>query len=68
MCRNDNALYIIGRRLFQVQQKKVDKDIEKRKSVMSDMRLLATLYMAFTEHKPDSRNLEEMFTIDSFSS
>lgn len=68
LCRTDRALFIIGRRLFQVKQKKVDKDMEKRKSVMSDMRLLARVYLAFQHYIPESNTLENMYLRENFPS
>lgn len=44
MCKNDPVLLQIGRRLWSKQKRKVDKKTEVRKSVMRDMRRLATLY------------------------
>ncbi|WAR20331.1 hypothetical protein MAR_002169 [Mya arenaria] len=53
LCRTDDTLFVIGRRLFQVKKKRVDKDMEIRKSVMSDMRLLARVYIEFQETSVD---------------
>nr|XP_054753532.1 uncharacterized protein LOC129259256 [Lytechinus pictus] len=53
MCKTDPVLLTIGRRLWSKQKRKVDKKTEVRKSVMRDMRRLASLYkiMQQTESK-----------------
>lgn len=65
ICRTDPALLLVGKRQFQKSKKKVDKVMECRKSVMQDMRLLATLYKAFKEYVP-SITSEEMFHRSNF--
>ncbi|KAH3729255.1 hypothetical protein DPMN_055222 [Dreissena polymorpha] len=56
----------IGRSLYQEQKGKVGKDMEVKKSVMSDMRSLARLYTAFKEFMPTSHNIEDMFIVKHF--
>jgi len=47
LCRSDEHILAIGRRLYEKRQAKKDKKTEVKRSVMSDMRRLATLYMNF---------------------
>ncbi|XP_033114799.1 uncharacterized protein LOC117115204 isoform X2 [Anneissia japonica] len=47
MCVKDKVLMNIGKRLWSKQKRKVDKAVEVRKSVMADMRRLASLHIAF---------------------
>jgi hypothetical protein len=44
MCREDEAIKLLGRHLLQKDRAKVDKTDEVAKSVMSDMRIIARLY------------------------
>ncbi|XP_041456679.1 uncharacterized protein LOC121408987 isoform X1 [Lytechinus variegatus] len=46
ICKNDKVLLTIGRRLWEKKRKKINKD-DNRKSVMTDMRRLGRLYLAF---------------------
>lgn len=67
MCRMDTTIQLIGRRLFQKNLRKVDKTMEVRKSVMSDMRLLARLFLAFREVSvEETTNAEDMFIRTNF--
>lgn len=48
-CKNDETIRLVGTRLFEKLRKKPDKRIEVIKSVRSDMRRLARLYMSFVQ-------------------
>lgn len=67
ICRSDETLLTIGKRLFQVNKRKVEKDMEIRKSVMQDMRQLARIYMAFKIDVPTSESLGDMFIRGNFT-
>ena len=54
LCREDETIVTVGERLFQKNFRKVDKLQETRKSVMSDMRLLGKLFLAFKSGQEDS--------------
>ena len=49
ICRTDPTIRLIGRELFKKDIKKVDKEMETRKSVMADMRLLGALLLSMKE-------------------
>ncbi|KAJ8018484.1 hypothetical protein HOLleu_43501 [Holothuria leucospilota] len=49
ICRNDPVIVSIGKRLWDKGRNKEDKKLEVRKSVMSDMRRLGSLYQCFKE-------------------
>ncbi|XP_071500912.1 uncharacterized protein [Diadema antillarum] len=49
LCQQDEVLIDIGRRLWNKQKKKMDKRAGVRKSVMTDMRRLAGLYLALKD-------------------
>lgn len=66
LCRSSPELIFIGRSLFQEQKGKVGKAMEVKKSVMSDLRILARLYLAFKEYVPYSQSLEDMFIVKNF--
>ncbi|XP_071958628.1 uncharacterized protein [Antedon mediterranea] len=50
ICRTDLTLINIGKKFWDKKKNKKDKKLEGRKSVMSDMRRLATLYNFFKKH------------------
>lgn len=52
LCRNDPTIRLVGERLFTKLKKKPDKKVEVRKTVMSDMRKIANLYVNFKQNKP----------------
>lgn len=54
-------LLIIGQNLYDKLRGKQDKKTEVRRSVMSDMRRLATLYMHFTEQMTSAGNSDIEF-------
>lgn len=47
LCRQDELILTVGRSQFQKDKRKADKKVEVRKSVMANMRTLASLYMEF---------------------
>lgn len=49
LCKSEPKLIVIGKRLYQKGRRKVDKQMEHRKSVMCDMRLLSRLFIEFKE-------------------
>ncbi|XP_011661625.2 uncharacterized protein LOC105437092 [Strongylocentrotus purpuratus] len=49
ICQEDPVLLEIGKRLWSKQKKKVDKKVQVKRSVMTDMRRLASLYVIFEE-------------------
>ena len=53
LCRTDATIRAVGRHLWLKDSTKVDKTYEVRKSVMADMRTLASLYAEFRKH-PDA--------------
>src|SRR6218665_3285790 len=47
LCKTDNMIRLFGSRMFEKLAGKTDKEAEVKRSVMSDMRRLAYLYLAF---------------------
>ncbi|PIK43850.1 hypothetical protein BSL78_19292 [Apostichopus japonicus] len=73
-CRKDPVVINIGERLWTKSKLKKDKAGEVRKSVMTSMRRLATLYMTFLEQqleygpiKEIEKNLADMFLRDNYT-
>jgi len=68
LCKTDATIRSIGERLFERTKRKVDKEMETRKSVMNDMRLLAKLYISFNgqDNSPESTDSEVMFRRQNF--
>ena len=65
LCRTDPVIRLVGKRLWQKNEKKPDKRNEVRKSVMLDMRRLATLYTHFN-NQPGAANKNEGTAADMF--
>ncbi|KAJ8046374.1 hypothetical protein HOLleu_05024 [Holothuria leucospilota] len=74
-CRNDPTIVTIGKRLWDKGKAKENKKTEVRKSVMSDMRRLASLYKCFKEQSKihstfeveESGTSQDMFRRRSFN-
>ena len=56
LCRTDTTIKLIGSKSWEKEKTKVDKFDEVRKSVMGDMRTIATLYFEFKSRFPGSTN------------
>ena len=68
-CRTDQTIILIGRYLWQKDRTKVDKHDEVRKSVMSDMRNLAKLYLQFKlclSEDQNSTDAADMFSRENW--
>lgn len=61
LCRTDSSIIFIGKMQYQKGRGKVGKEMEVRKSVMNNMRLLAKLYISFKDILPISKTFEDMF-------
>ena len=61
LCKSDEWLLMIGQKLYDKLRGKQDKKTEVRRSVMSDMRRLATLYTHFKEQMTFAGNNETQF-------
>ena len=61
ICKTDQDLISIGRILFRKDKTKVEKTDEVRKSVMSDMRLLARLYISLKRRVPLANGISSIF-------
>jgi len=59
--KSEEWLLIIGQKLYDKLRGKQDKKTEVRRSVMSDMRRLATLYTHFTEQMTSAGNSDKEF-------
>ena len=68
LCRSDPTIVLIGRRRFQRNRGKVDKLVEIKKSVMTEMRLLSKLCIVFAEAAPGSNiSAKDMFVRTNFN-
>lgn len=63
MAKTDPAIRIIGERRFQAARQKVDMEQESCRAVRAEMRLLATLYIAFgkEENAPLTSDASALF-------
>jgi hypothetical protein len=66
LCTNDETLMLVGQRMFSKINKKKDKKTEVRKSVMTDMRRLASLFLAFKNATRESLHVEAADIRDMF--
>ena len=68
VCKTDKCLLKIGERLYEKMKAKRDKKMEVKRSVMSDMRRLANLFLKFKEAKvsPEECSVIHMFQRDNF--
>ena len=73
VCTSDAVLLKIGRRLWYKQKRKVDKKVEVRKSVMTDMRRMANLYLHMLDQeeqlgpfKKKEGNISDLFVRGNF--
>ena len=68
LCRSEPAIVLIGRRRFQRNRGKVDKLMEIKKSVMTEMRLLSKRHIAFSEAALGSNiSTKDMFVRTNFN-
>ena len=68
LCRSEPTIVLIGRRRFQRNRGKVDKLMEIKKSVMTEMRLLSKLCIAFSEAATGSNiSAKDMFVRTNFN-
>lgn len=68
ICKTDPLIIMVGKRLYMKNKLKADKKNEVRKSVMSSMRRLAALYLAFNDSEEELGpiNREEATVADMF--
>ena len=68
LCRSDHHICMFGARIFDKMKRKQDKKFEVRRSVMTDMRRMATLFHEFKLLNPnhDSESSAEMFDRKNF--
>ena len=68
LCRSEPTIVLIGRKRFQRNRGKVDKLIKIKKSVMTEMRLLSKLCIAFSEAATGSNiSAKDMFVRTNFN-
>lgn len=67
ICRSDAAIIMYGSRMYDKMNAKKDKAAELKKSVMSDMRRLSTLYQSF-KHVQQTSSSEDMLVPRNFDS
>ncbi|PIK49503.1 hypothetical protein BSL78_13608 [Apostichopus japonicus] len=74
MCRNDSVITTVGKRLWQQNKLKADKKTEVRKSVMTSMRRLSSLYLLFLKQREElgpiqqiDKNAADMFLRSNFN-
>lgn len=66
LVKNDQTIRLIGERLFERVNKKVDKEMETRKTVMAEMRYLGRLFLAFKGHN-NADDSADMFHRKNFA-
>ena len=60
LCKTDPLIVLVGQRRFLRNKGKVDKTMEIKRSIMTEVRLLGKLLIAFTEENVSIRR-EDMF-------